>query len=388
MQTNHPQPKYPIVEPLHAARLLDNLSTSILLIDPSFQMIYINPAAQTLFSISDSRLSDLPIQELFNDHPDTIANLQNVLKTGQPFTKRETTIRTPANTLITIDYTVTPIINENPLSHSPDNEAYHLLIEIQHLDRLRRISREEFLFNSHQTTRSLVKSLAHEVKNPLGGIRGAAQLLEKELQEANHEDLTELQDYFDIIISESDRLQNLVDQMLGPNQLPKLAAVNIHFILERVKQIIDAESLGKITIERDYDTSIPELRADQDQLIQALLNITRNAYQALVEAPDPKTAHHPPKTIIIRTRIDHHITIGHRHHKLILTVSISDNGPGIPQHLKDTLFYPMISGRANGTGLGLSIAQSLINRHQGLIELDSEPSNTTFKIYIPLEQKS
>jgi two-component system nitrogen regulation sensor histidine kinase GlnL len=215
----------------------------------------------------------------------------------------------------------------------------------------------------------LVRGLAHEIKNPLGGLRGAAQLLDMELSDP------ELKEYTQIIIAESDRLQGLMDKMLGPNKPPQKSPLNIHEVLERIRTLVQAESTGNIVIHADYDPSIPDIIADKNQLIQALLNIVRNAVQAI----------NKQGLIMFKTRIHRQMTIGRKRYRLTLRIDIMDNGPGIEPDMMHQIFYPMITGRAEGTGLGLSIAQSLINHHNGLIECTSEPGNTVFSIYLPLE---
>jgi two-component system nitrogen regulation sensor histidine kinase GlnL len=217
--------------------------------------------------------------------------------------------------------------------------------------------------------------MAHEIKNPLGGIRGSAQLLERML------DNPELKEYTTIIIEEVDRLRNLVDKMLGPNKLPERLETNIHEVLERVRSLIMVEAAEKLNIIRDYDPSIPEFLADKEQLIQVILNISRNAMQALLS----KRQVNSPAEITLSTRAVRQFTIGHTKHRLVLHISIIDNGPGIPEDIRESLFLPMVSGRAEGTGLGLSIAQSIINQHQGIIECDSTLGKTHFSIYLPLE---
>ena len=251
-------------------------------------------------------------------------------------------------------------------------------MEIEPRDRLLRISREEEMLAQQETTRVLVRGMAHEIKNPLGGIRGAAQLLERELPDP------ELKDYTQVIIEEADRLRTLVDRMLGPNTAPRLSPTNIHEVLERVRTLLDAESKGTVTFSRDYDPSLPEFLGDKEQLIQALLNIARNAMEALEAHLDQQAT----PEIIFRTRALRQFTIGHKRHRLVCRIDIIDNGPGIPPELLQNVFYPMISGRADGTGLGLSIAQSIIGQHRGLIECDSEPGQTDFIIFIPLELPS
>jgi len=211
--------------------------------------------------------------------------------------------------------------------------------------------------------------LAHEIKNPLGGLRGAAQLLDLELDDPD------LKEYTQIIIDESDRLQGLMDKMLGPNKLPDKKALNIHEVLERVRQLVQAESSGNLIIKHDYDPSIPDIHGDKDQLIQAILNIARNAVQAM----DGKG------NIIFKTRIHRQMSIGRKRYKLAVKCDIIDNGPGIDADMISKIFYPMITGRAEGTGLGLSIAQALINQHNGLIECNSETGNTVFSIFLPVE---
>ena len=220
-------------------------------------------------------------------------------------------------------------------------------------------------------TRALVRGFAHEVKNPLGGLRGAAQLLEGELPDAS------LKEYTQIIISEADRLQKLVDEMLGPNRLPKKSLVNIHEVLERVRSLVLAEVPDGVQIKRNYDPSIPEFVADRDQLLQAVLNIVRNAIQAVEETG----------IIELKTRIERQFTIGNVRHRHVLRIDITDNGPGIPEEMQHRIFYPMVTSRAEGTGVGLSIAQSLISRHDGLIECSSNEDGAKFTILLPLEME-
>lgn len=350
-------------------RLMDHLTTAVVLLDEQMKVQYVNPAAEQLMAASQSQLAGMTINNLIHDKDQsTQADLENALRDLHPFTKREAQIYILNNPqLATVDYTITPI-RESTNAHS-------LLLELRPLDRLMRISREDNLINAHHATRALVRGVAHEVKNPLGGIRGAAQLLARELPDDS------LREYTDIIIAEVDRLRNLVDQMLGPRKLPKWVQVNIHEILERVRSVLTAETGDPVAIERDYDPSLPEMCGDKDQLIQAILNIVRNAKQALTE---DEVQENP--IIILRTRALRQFTIGHIRHRLILLVEIEDNGPGIAKEMQETMFYPMISGRASGTGLGLSISQSIINQHHGLVECESNPGKTIFRLLLPLEQ--
>lgn len=341
--------------------ILDNLNTAILLLGPKLTVSYINPSAEALLGASGSRVIGEPVSNIFNDD-----SLLNRLSDSTAYTKREAQISLPNGETITADCAVTPIANHD--------ETPSLLIELQPLDRLLRISREEALIAAHQQSQTLIRGLAHEIKNPLGGLRGAAQLLAKELPEQS------LQDYTSIIIAEADRLSNLVDRLLTPHTIGKYEAVNIHAVLERVKALVDAETAGDIVIERDYDPSIPEIKGDTERLIQAILNIVRNAMQALQLKPEQQH-----KTITLRSRTRRQFTIGTKTHRLVCKLDIIDNGPGIPHELSQTLFLPMVSGRADGTGLGLSISQSIIHHHHGLIECSSQPGKTVFTAYIPLQ---
>ncbi|MGD8175769.1 nitrogen regulation protein NR(II) [Marinimicrobium sp. ARAG 43.8] len=342
--------------------LLDSLSTAIILVDDELRLRHMNPSAEALLAVSCERTLGEPITQFFYESAETPKQLLAAADQSNHYTKRHAEWQLLGGGQITVDYTVTPL-GEDP----------GLVIEVQPIDRLLRISREEMLTSSQETTRNLVRGMAHEIKNPLGGIRGAAQLLARELPGSD------LLEYTGVIIDEADRLRNLVDRMLGPNQLPQRQTLNVHEVLERVATIIKAESNGSIRLLRDYDPSIPDLEADKEQLIQAVLNIVRNAMQALQEhgVPSPE--------IRLVTRIQRRYTIGRHHHPLVCRLDIVDNGPGIPEDIVKNIFYPMISGRAEGTGLGLTISQHLIHQHQGLIECHSEPGETRFSLYLPME---
>lgn len=292
--------------------------------------------------------------------------MRQAVEQAHPFTKREAQLTSLTGQTITVDYAVTPILNQGQTL---------LLLEVHPRDRLLRITKEEAQLSKQETTKMLVRGLAHEIKNPLGGIRGAAQLLSRELPEEG------LRDYTNVIIEEADRLRNLVDRMLGSNKLPSLAMTNIHEVLERVCSLVEAESQGCITLVRDYDPSLPDVLIDREQMIQAVLNIVRNAMQAISSQNELRLGR-----ITLRSRALRQFTIGHVRHRLVARVEIIDNGPGIPPELQDTLFYPMVSGRPDGTGLGLAITQNIISQHQGLIECESHAGHTAFSIYLPLEQ--
>lgn len=345
----------------HYQRILDNLGHAVLMFDANLQLTYINPAGEMLFAVSARRLIGQKSDTLFPAGSHLLEAIGKGVNNGHPFTEHEVIISLPGQREVTVDYTITPLTEQ--LGQSG------MLVEIQQVDRQIRISREEQQLSQQHTFRTLVRGLAHEIKNPLGGLRGAAQLLERELPSE------ELKEFTNIIIGEADRLQNLVDRMLGPNTLPKKEPLNIHQVLEHVRQLVSVGISNDIKFITDYDPSIPEIIADRDQLIQAILNIVGNAVQALGSKGE----------IILSTRSERQFTIGHIHHKLICRVDVIDNGPGIPEDMMESIFYPMVTGRAEGTGLGLSIAQSLVNQHGGLIQCESRPGRTKFSLLIPFE---
>ncbi|WP_346799389.1 nitrogen regulation protein NR(II) [Halomonas sp. Bachu 37] len=343
-------------------RLLEHLTTAVLLLDGKLQVRWMNPAAEALLAVSLSRVYGSSLETLLGCEDSIDDVLAKARDAFHPFTQREARI-TPLNQEpLTVDYTVTPL------------SADELLLEVEPRDRLMQISREEALLTRQETIKILARGLAHEVKNPLGGIRGAAQLLERDLDEPG------LREFTRIIIEEVDRLRDLVDSMLGPNRVIKHESLNIHRVLERVRSLLLAEH-PDITIIRNYDPSLPPLSGDESQMIQALLNVARNAVQAMTDAQVPEPE------LILRTRARRQFTLGAERHRLVCEVTVSDNGPGIPETLRETLFYPMVSGRAEGSGLGLSIAQSILHQHQGLIECESRPGHTEFRLLIPLETR-
>ncbi|CAN7424327.1 nitrogen regulation protein NR(II) [Rhizobacter sp. LjRoot28] len=249
-----------------------------------------------------------------------------------------------------------------------------VIVELVEIEQQTRQDREERALGQAQANKELIRNLAHEIKNPLGGIRGAAQLLEMEV------DSRALTEYTQVIINEADRLQALVDRLLAPHRKPHVVSdVNIHEVCERVRSLILAEFPRGLTVQRDYDTSIPEFRGDREQLIQAVLNIAHNAAQALVDRIGEGDAR-----IILRTRIARQVTLGKQRYRLALELHIDDNGPGVPESIRDRIFYPLVSGRDGGSGLGLTLAQTFVQQHQGMIECESQPGQTLFKIVIPL----
>ncbi|NTV11477.1 MAG: PAS domain-containing sensor histidine kinase, partial [Zoogloea sp.] len=256
-----------------------------------------------------------------------------------------------------LDCTVTPV----------EMDEVRLLLEFRPIDAQLKVAREEQLAHQQQANRELIRNLAHEIKNPLGGIRGSAQLLERELSDP------QLREYTQVIIAEADRLQDLMNRLLTSHRMMQPSLLNIHDVLERVRRLILAE-FPKIDVRRDYDTSLPEVSGDREQLIQAILNITRNAAQAVEGEGE----------IVLRTRAARQVTLAKRRYRLALQLQVIDNGPGIPEQIRDKIFYPLVSGRENGSGLGLSLAQSFIEQHQGAIEVDSRPGRTCFTVFLPI----
>ncbi|KAB7622728.1 nitrogen regulation protein NR(II) [Alkalilimnicola sp. S0819] len=334
----------------------EHLSTAVALLDEQGRLGYMNPAAEILFATSARQAAGQSLEQLAPGADGLGEALRQALETGAAYTERERRLLINGQ-LMTVDCTITPLAGG------------HALLELSQLDRHLRISREYQLIAQNKATRELIRGLAHEIKNPLGGLRGAAQLLERELPEAG------LREYTQVIIHEADRLQTLVDGLLGPHQPPQQGMVNIHEVLERVRQLVRAEAPPEVAIVRDYDPSIPPFRGAADQLIQAVLNVVRNGLEAVGEQG----------RIVLRTRTQRQFTIDQTTHKLVARIDIIDSGPGIPAPLQDQIFYPMVTTRAQGSGLGLSISQTLVNQHGGLIECASEPGHTVFTLWLPLE---
>ena len=354
-----------ILENLHK-RLLDNLKTGVVFLDSELRFTYINAAAQALLEISDRKVHDVFIGDVLVNADKDIDEIQTAMIKNNSFTKRKAELRIVHNKAIFVDYTISPFEHDGKIQ---------ALLELNSAEHSQRISREESLHSAHATTRELVRGLAHEIKNPLGGIRGAAQLLAQEVSDI------ELVDYTKVIIEEADRLHNLVDKLIGSRKPLELKEINIHEVLERVRNLVNAEINGEgIKLIFDYDPSIPFVVGDSEQMIQAMLNIVRNAMQSL----NSPNVDHELGQIILRTRISRNVTIGVRFYRLAASIEVIDNGPGIPSDMLETIFFPMISGRANGTGLGLPITHGIINQHNGMIECQSEPGSTNFKVLLPI----
>lgn len=352
-----------------SAEVLDTLHAAVLLVDEQHRLNYLNSSAEMLLEISAQRTLNSKVNDLFRD--DRLSGIvESAFASGNPIVRRGVTLELIHGRTVRVDLTATPVTETLP--------ATEVVLEMTQIDRQLRIEREEGLLAQGHATRALVRGLAHEIKNPLGGLRGAAQLLERELHNE------ELKEYTQIIISEADRLQGLMDQMLGPNKLPKPKMINIHEAMERVRQVVAADFPKSLNIVRDYDPSIPDTWMDLDQLIQALMNLVRNAAQAVTEMDREGL---PQGEIILRTRTVSHFTISTKVHKLVAKIDIIDNGPGIDESMSESLFLPMITGRKDGTGLGLPISQSLINLNGGLVEWQSRPGKTQFTVLLPIVDK-
>lgn len=342
--------------------ILDHMTTAVALFDGATRLVDMNPAAEELLEMSVNQVRGTRPAGLFTESTIYEAAMRRVLETRQPLTEREMRLGIAGTGFITVDCVLTP------LDPGRIDGEVRVLVELIPLDRHKQISREERLVAEGESARQVLRGLAHEIRNPLGGLRGAAQLLEREL------DHDHLREYTQVIVHEADRLQNLMDRMLGPRTPPKMRSVSIHEVTERVFALIDAAAPPGVRVEKDYDPSIPNLQADPELLIQAVLNVARNAVEAVGEHG----------RVHIRTRIHRQFTIGQRHHRLVARIDVTDDGPGIDPQLLQRVFYPLVTGRSTGTGLGLSIAQSLVNQHGGLIECESRPGRTVFSILLPV----
>ncbi len=348
--------------------ILDNLTTAVLALDRDLRLTAINPAGEMMFEASTKKIIGHRLSEIFSGGDALLQALQESLARGHPITVRGVGVELPGSRALTLDGVITPLSDASSDDRTGAGTV-GLLLELTQIDRLLRLARDENLLDRQAANRVVMRGLAHEIKNPLGGLRGAAQLLERELGAKT------LKEYTQVIIREADRLRNLVDRMIGPHKPLARTAVNVHTVLEHVRLLMLAEVPGGLHIQRDYDPSLPEFDGDAEQLIQAVLNIVRNAVQALAGRG----------TIVLRTRVDRGFTIGQRRHRLVLRAEIEDNGPGVPPELLEHIFYPMVTGRADGTGLGLSIAQDIVTQHGGLIEYDSRPGRTVFTLLLPVE---
>jgi two-component system, NtrC family, nitrogen regulation sensor histidine kinase GlnL len=344
------------------AWIIEHLATAVLLFDRDLHLISINSAGEGLLSVSSKRISGMTPRQIWPKSSFFYEAIQRALFSESTCVERGVDLHLNNDQKIKVDCMITPIIE--------NNVAEEILVELVDADAFVRVMYEANQQTIQEAAKESVQGMAHEIKNPLGGIRGAAQLLEREL------DNKELHEYTQIIINESDRLRNFVDRMLTTSNQPAKSDMNIHEVLEYVISVVCAENSRPLNFNKDYDPSIPEVNADREQIIQAVLNLIYNAVQAIDDEG----------IITLRTRIQRQVTIQHRLNRHIIKLEIIDDGPGVPPEIEAGAFYPMITGRAEGTGLGLSIAQQLIQAHGGLINYERQGSNTCFSILLPMEQ--
>jgi two-component system nitrogen regulation sensor histidine kinase GlnL len=345
--------------------ILDAMVTSVFLLDENLHVTYLNAAAQTLLGLGSNQAMGRSIAELTRGAESLLPMFERARTGGEGVVQRELAWPAPGGVDRILDCAVTQIVIGQ---HLP-----RLLLEIEDITQHRRLTRENALLAQLGGSRLMVRQLAHEIKNPLGGLRGAAQLLERELLDPA------LREYTRVIISEADRLTNLLDSMLGPGRPPAKQLINVHELLERVYHLLRSEAPAHVIIDRDYDPSLPPLTVDPNHIIQAMLNLGRNAIQALAgsSVSSPR--------LILRTRAASNVSVGAHRHRLAASIQFEDNGPGVLNEIRETIFYPLVSGRTDGTGLGLGIAQDLVSRHGGLIEFDSAPGRTIFVISLPMD---
>ena len=354
---------FPGADAASATAGLELLATAVLLLDRARRVIYANPAAENLFELAKKHLVGHRPEQVFSDAAGLSSAIDKAMQGGATYTEQELELAVNGKPRLHLTCTVSPV----------DTGDATLLLEFRHIDQQLKIAREERLNEQQQANRELIRNLAHEIKNPLGGIRGAAQLLEREL------DRPHLVEYTQVVIGEADRLQSLVNRLLTPHRLPTFRRTNIHEVVARVRNVVQAE-FPAVRIVCDFDTSLPELDADPEQLTQATLNVVRNAAQALAgTTADPR--------IRLTTRVARYVTLAKKRRRVALALSIEDNGPGIPDAIRDRIFYPLVSGREGGSGLGLTLAQAFVAQHAGAIECESAPGRTVFTILLPLEPR-
>lgn len=351
--------------------LLDQLPNAVIIFDGKTKhLFYANPAAESALDLSHKAIVGYLLGELFSDNPALNLMIDEVTNNISAAQRQEMVLHVFPNT---IHYDAVPAHVVIALLEDPDL----ILMEWFPIDQQLRSERDERVTQQVEANKQLMRNLAHEIKNPLGGIRGAAQLLEFELPEKG------LREYTQVIIKESDRLQTLVDRLLAPHRHAHTTElINLHEALERVRSLVLAEFPNGLRIIRDYDTSLPDIIGDKEQLIQAVLNIVHNAAQALAEEMRRGTA-----VIELRTRIARSVTIAKQRYKLALDLHVIDNGPGISDEIRDRIFFPLVSGREGGSGLGLTLAQTFVQQHQGFIACESQPGRTDFHIQIPYRKQ-
>ena len=347
---------------------LDLLATAVMLVDDAGYVRYMNPASENLFGLSNSNAEGSHLEAVFRESCVLTAAIGYAREHNCSYSEHGLSLSANGRPIVHLSCTVTPVEVEAHVTGG----GY--LFEFRHTQQELKIAREERMLDQSEANRELIRNLAHEIKNPLGGIRGAAQLLDRELERPA------LHEYTQVIMKEADRLQLLMDRLLTPHRLPRPSQVNIHEVLERVRTVILAEFSG-IDLRRDYDTSLPTFEGDREQLIQATLNIARNAAQAMSGEP-PREGR---GELRLRTRVARQVTLARKRYRHAIDVRIIDNGPGIPDAIRERVFYPLVSGREGGSGLGLTLAQNFISQHHGTVTFESRPGRTFFSILLPLQ---
>jgi len=344
-------------------RSFDLLATAVVVLDQSLRVVFCNQAAEILFGVSTRQLEGHQLSDTIGVADEVQAMLTDAVSEQFDIKRQHLGWQLPSRGVTQLDTTVTI---------QRETADVVVCVELREIDQQRKLDREERQADLTQANKELMRNLAHEIKNPLGGVRGAAQLLDRELPS------DDLREYTQVIIKEADRLQDLVDQMLAPHRKARvMEPVNIHEVCERVRSLMMAEFPTGLRIRRDYDTSLPPIHGDREQLIQVVLNVARNAAQALRGEGE----------IILRSRVARQVTIAKQRHKLALDLHVIDDGPGIPEEIRERVFYPLVSGHPQGHGLGLTLAQSFVHQHGGVIDVESRPGCTDFLIRLPIDLK-
>ena len=344
-----------------AFSVLELLSTAVLMLDDTLHVTYANAAAETLLAHGLKHLIGAELPRLLPGNSSFMQRLRQALESDAGFVENDVELDV-AGERVHLHCVISPV----------DAGEARLVVELREVEQQLKIAREAKMLEQQEANRELMRNLAHEIKNPLGGIRGAAQLLERELGAA------ELREFTQVIVKETDRLQALMNRLLTPSRLPRVEALNVHEVMERVRTLLIAEFPEGLAVRRDYDTSLPELHGDKEQLMQAILNVARNAAQATEGRGEVRFV----------TRIARQVTIARQRHRHAISIAIEDDGPGVPPELGERVFFPLVSGREGGTGLGLPLAQSFVSQHHGLIEFESAPGSTRFTILLPVLERN
>ncbi|MGL4231362.1 MAG: nitrogen regulation protein NR(II) [Casimicrobium sp.] len=347
---------------------LELITTAVLMLNDERKIVYANPAAEHLLELSKRQLAGLTLAQVFRDSERLLPALDLATEHGASYTEHEIELHLVGK----VNGASRLVINctASWLDGIRSGDTPQLLLELRHIDQELKLAREARIAEQNHANRELVRNLAHEIKNPLGGLRGAAQLLQHELSSP------QLVEYTQVIIAEADRLQSLVNRLLTPHKLPRFVATDIHVVLDRVRQLTQNEFGATHTINADFDVSLPEIEIDSEQITQVLLNIARNACQSCAGSQPPRVS--------LRSRVARQIVLAKRRHRMALEIAIEDNGTGIlPEH-RDRIFFPLFTTReGSGSGLGLSIAQTFVTQHYGSIEVESEPGHTVFRVLLP-----